>query len=149
VHSGAIGWVAMITMGSLYAMAPRALDQPAMYSRRAMELHYWLHTIGLLLYILSMWTAGVMQGVMWKATRADGTLAHSFLEALAATHPFYVIRFLGGVLVLGGMVVMAWNLWHTAAAARMNRIKPILVPIPEPVPEPEPVQVPPPLPARG
>jgi cytochrome c oxidase cbb3-type subunit 1 len=149
VHSGAIGWVAMITMGSLYAMAPRALGQPAVYSRRAMELHFWLHTTGLLLYIVSMWLAGVMQGMMWKATGPDGSLTHSFLEGLVATHPYYVIRFLGGVLVLAGMVVMAWNLWRTAADARMNRIKPILVPIPEPIPEPVPQQVPPPLPARA
>jgi cytochrome c oxidase cbb3-type subunit 1 len=148
VHSGAIGWVAMITMGSLYAMAPRALDQPAMHSRRAMELHFWLHISGLLLYVLAMWTAGVMQGTMWQATNPDGTLKYSFLASVIATHPFHVIRFLGGVLVLAGMVVMAWNLWHTAAAARLNRIKPILVPIPEPIPEPEPVQTPPPLPAR-
>jgi len=149
VHSGAIGWVAMITMGSLYAMAPRALDQPAMHSRRAMELHYWLHVSGLALYLVAMWAAGVMQGLMWQATGPDGALTHSFLEGLVATKPFYVIRFLGGVLVLAGMVVMAWNLWHTAAAARMNAIKPILVPMPEPIPEPAPEQVPPPLPARG
>jgi cytochrome c oxidase cbb3-type subunit 1 len=148
VHSGAIGWVAMITMGSLYAMAPRALDQPAMHSRRAMELHFWLHVAGLLLYVLSMWAAGVMQGTMWQATHPDGSLEYSFLASIVATYPFYWIRFLGGVLVLAGMVVMAWNLWHTAAAARMNRIKPILVPIPEPIPEPEPAQVPPPLPVR-
>jgi cytochrome c oxidase cbb3-type subunit 1 len=96
-----------------------------------------------------MWTAGVMQGLMWQATRPDGSLTHSFLASIVATHPFYVMRFTGGVLVLAGMVVMAWNLWHTAAAARMNRIKPILVPIPEPIPEPVPEQVPAPLPARG
>jgi len=149
VHSGAIGWVAMITMGSLYAMAPRALDRPEMHSKRAMEVHYWLHVSGLLLYIIAMWAAGAMQGLMWQATNPDGSLKYSFLASIAATHPFYVIRFLGGLLVLAGMVVMAWNLWHTAGAARLNQIKPIIVPIPEPIPEPVPDQVPPPLPARG
>jgi cytochrome c oxidase cbb3-type subunit 1 len=142
VHSGAIGWVAMITIGSLYAMAPRALGRSAMHSRRGMNLHFWLHTSGLLLYLASMWTAGVMEGVMWRATNPDGTLAHSFLASLVAIQPYYVGRFLGGVLVLSGMVVMAWNLWHTASDARERLIKPITVPIPEP----EPLQVPAPLP---
>jgi cytochrome c oxidase cbb3-type subunit 1 len=148
VHSGAIGWVAMITIGSLYAMAPRALDQPAMHSQSAMNLHFWLHTSGLLLYVVAMWAAGVTQGMMWRATNADGTLTYDFLSGLIATQPFYLARFLGGVLVLSGMVVMAWNLWHTAADARAGVIKPILVPPPEDIPEPIPDQVPAPLPAH-
>jgi len=145
VHSGAIGWVAMITIGSLYAMAPRALGQEAMYSRGAMELHFWLHLTGLLLYVGSMWTAGVTEGLMWRATNADGSLTYSFLDSLIAIKPMYLIRWFGGVLVLSGMVVMAWNLWHTAADARARIIKPI----PVPIPEPEPHQVPAPLPAAG
>ncbi len=145
VHAGAIGWVAMITIGSLYAMAPRALGRPAMHSKRGMELHFWLHIAGLLLYVGSMWIAGMTQGVMWRATNPDGTLAYGFLAGLIATQPYYVIRFVGGVLVLSGMVVMAWNLWHTASDARERLIKPILVPIPEP----EAAQVPAPLPAPG
>jgi cytochrome c oxidase cbb3-type subunit 1 len=139
VHSGSIGWVAMITIGSLYAMAPRALAQPAMHSRRAMELHFWLHTCGLLLYVIAMWAAGVTEGLMWRATNPDGSLTYSFLESLVAIKPFYAVRLLGGLLVLGGMVVMAWNLWHTAAAARARLIRPIPVPLPAPLP----------LPARG
>jgi cytochrome c oxidase cbb3-type subunit 1 len=149
VHSGSIGWVAMITMGSLYAMAPRALDQPAMHSRSAMELHFWMHTAGLILYVASMWAAGVTEGVMWRATNPDGSLTYSFLASLIAVKPYYVLRVLGGLLVLGGMVVMAWNLWHTAADARANLIKPILVPIPEVIPEPAENQFPSPLPAKG
>lgn len=145
VHSGAIGWVAMITIGSLYAMAPRALGVPAMHSRAGMEVHFWLHITGLLLYIVSMWAAGVTQGLMWRATEADGTLTYSFLDSLLAIMPHYVIRTLGGVLVLAGMVVMAWNLWHTAGDARRKLIKPIIVPIPEP----EPNQLPAPLPAAN
>jgi cytochrome c oxidase cbb3-type subunit 1 len=149
VHSGSIGWVAMITIGSLYAMAPRALDQPAMHSRSAMELHFWMHTAGLLLYVVAMWAAGVTEGLMWRATNPDGSLTYSFLASLIAVKPYYAIRLLGGLLVLGGMVVMAWNLWHTAADARAKLIKPILVPIPEVIPEPAENQFPAPLPARG
>jgi cytochrome c oxidase cbb3-type subunit I len=145
VHSGSLGWVAMITIGSLYAMAPRALGQPAMHSRAAMELHFWLHVVGVLLYIVAMWIAGVMQGLMWRATSPDGSLTYPFIDSLIAIRGYYVVRWFGGVLILGGMVVMAWNLWHTAAAARARLIKPI----PVPIPEPEAHQVPGPLPAYG
>lgn len=143
VHAGSIGWVAMITIGSLYAMAPRALGRPAMHSVAGMNLHFWLHITGLLLYVMAMWAAGAIEGLMWRATSPDGSLTYSFLESLIAIKPFYVVRFFGGVLVLAGMVVMAWNLWHTAADARANLIKAI----PVPIPEPEPHQVPSPLPA--
>src|SRR5690606_13649112 len=94
VHCGPIRWVAMITIGSLYAMAPRALGRPAMHSAAAMELHFWLHVGGLLLCVVSMWIAGVTAGVMWRATLPDGTLAHSFLASLEAVKPYYVIRFI-------------------------------------------------------
>ena len=143
VHSGSLGWVAMITIGSLYAMAPRALGRPAMHSHGGMELHFWLHTIGVLLYVLAMWTAGVTEGLMWRATNADGSLTYAFIDSLIAIKPLYAVRWLGGVFVLSGMVVMAWNLWHTAADARAQLVKPIPVPIPEPVAH----QVPPPRPA--
>jgi len=99
-----------------------------------MELHFWLHTIGLLLYVIAMWTAGLTEGLMWRATNPDGSLTYSFLESLVAIKPFYVMRLLGGLLVLSGMVVMAWNLWHTAADARARQIKPIPIPMPAPLP---------------
>ena len=86
---------------------------------------------------------------MWRATNVDGSLKHDFLSGLIATQPYYLARFLGGVLVLSGMVVMAWNLWHTAADARAGVIKPILVPAPEAIPEPVPDQIPAPLPAQS
>ena len=133
VHSGAIGWVAMITIGSIYAMAPRALGQP-MHSVKAMNLHFWMHTTGLLMYVCAMWAAGVMEGHMWLATGDKGTLTYSFMDSLRAIHPFYIIRFLGGTLVMGGMIVMAWNLWYTAAAARAHLLRPIAVPVPDPEP---------------
>jgi cytochrome c oxidase cbb3-type subunit 1 len=145
VHSGSLGWVAMITIGSLYAMAPRALGQKAMYSHRAMEVHFWMHLTGLLLYIVSMWAAGVTEGLMWRATNADGTLTYAFIDSQIAIKPHYVVRVIGGLFVVGGMVVMAWNLWYTAADARAHLIKPI----PVPIPEPEPKQVPAPLPAMA
>ncbi len=134
VHSGAIGWVAMITIGSIYAMAPRALDRP-MHSIKAMNLHFWMHTMGLLIYVTAMWISGVATGSMWFATAENGTLLYSFMEIFRTIDVLYIIRFLGGLLVMGGMVVMAWNLWHTAAAARAKLISPIPVPIPEPVPD--------------
>ena len=105
---------------------------------------YVLASFAVVLYgVPKLWAAGVTQGMMWRATGPDGMLSHSFIASLIATQPYYVARFLGGVLVLAGMVVMAWNLWHTASNARERLIKPIVVPIPEP----EPVQVPAPLPA--
>jgi len=132
VHSGSLGWVAMITIGSLYAMAPRALDRPAMHSLRAMNVHFWMHTAGLLLYVASMWTAGLVEGLMWRATNADGSLTYSFLESLIAVKPFYVVRLIGGLLIVAGMAVMAWNMWHTAAHARARLIEAIRIPIPQP-----------------
>jgi cytochrome c oxidase cbb3-type subunit 1 len=145
VHSGSLGWVAMITIGSLYAMAPRALGQEKMYSQRGMELHFWLHMVGTLLYVGSMWVAGVTEGVMWRATEPDGSLTYAFIDSLIAIKPMYWIRWLGGVSILSGMCVMAWNLWHSAADARAHLIKPI----PVPIPQPEARQVPAPLPAAG
>ncbi len=89
-----------------------------MYSTRAIDLHFWIATIGVVVYITSMWIAGVTQGLMWRATNADGTLTYTFIESLAQTYPFYVARLAGGLLVLSGMFIMAWNVWKTWASAR-------------------------------
>jgi cytochrome c oxidase cbb3-type subunit 1 len=70
-------------------------------------------TIGVVLYVASMWIAGVMQGLMWRATNADGTLTYSFIESMNATYPYWGIRFLGGVMIVSGMFVMAWNVYRT------------------------------------
>ena len=113
VHSGALGWVGLISMGSLYHLIPRMVGQTRMYSVRAIELHFWIATIGIVLYIAAMWIAGVMQGVMWRSINPDGTLVYSFVESVKATYPFYVVRFLGGVLYLAGMLLMAWNVTMT------------------------------------
>jgi cytochrome c oxidase cbb3-type subunit 1 len=113
VHSGALGWVAMITIGSTYALWPRLLGLKQMWSVKLIDTHFWIHTIGVVLYIASMWIAGVMQGLMWRATNTDGTLTYSFVESLNATYPYYIGRLLGGVLVLAGMGLMSWNVWKT------------------------------------
>jgi cytochrome c oxidase cbb3-type subunit 1 len=122
VHAGALGWVGFITMGSLYYLIPRLFGQKKMYSVPAIEVHFWSATIGIVLYIAAMWIAGVMQGLMWRAVNADGTLTYTFVESVKATYPFYVIRFLGGALYLGGMLVMAWNTWMTVAQGRAGRV---------------------------
>ncbi|MCI1710290.1 MAG: cbb3-type cytochrome c oxidase subunit I [Chiayiivirga sp.] len=89
-----------------------------MWSTRLIDTHFWVHTIGVVFYIASMWIAGVMQGLMWRATNEDGTLTYTFVESLAATYPYYLIRLLGGGWVLAGMIVMAWNVWQTWRIAR-------------------------------
>ncbi|MCW5593448.1 MAG: cytochrome-c oxidase, cbb3-type subunit I [Burkholderiales bacterium] len=118
VHSGALGWVAMISIGSLYYLLPRLFGRTEMYSTKAITLHFWITTIGIVLYIASMWIAGVMQGLMWRAVNEDGTLTYTFVESVKATYPYYVIRLTGGLLVLSGMFVMAWNMFKTIAAGK-------------------------------
>ena len=114
VHSGALGWVGFISMGSLYYLFPRLFGKAEMHSKAAIEVHFWVSTIGIVLYITAMWIAGVMQGLMWRELNPDGTLAYTFVESVKASYPYYVVRFLGGVLYVGGMVLMAWNCWMTA-----------------------------------
>ncbi|KAF1689854.1 cytochrome-c oxidase, cbb3-type subunit I [Pseudoxanthomonas taiwanensis] len=126
VHAGALGWVAMISIGSIYSLLPRLLGREQMFSVKAVDLHFWLHTGGVVLYIASMWIAGVMQGLMWRATNPDGTLTYSFVESLNATYPYYLIRLGGGVLVLAGMGVMAWNVWRTYRSAQAIAPQPVL-----------------------
>ena len=118
VHSGALGWVGFITMGSMYYLIPRLFGLTQMHSVPAMNLHFWVATIGVVLYIAAMWIAGVMQGLMWRAVGDDGTLTYTFVESVKATYPFYAIRLLGGLLYLSGMLIMAWNVFKTALAAR-------------------------------
>ena len=117
VHSGALGWVALISMGSLYYLIPRLFGSK-LYSLKLVELHFWTATIGIVLYISSMWVAGIMQGLMWRATNSDGTLTYSFVESVQAMHPYYIVRFLGGGFFLFGTLVMAWNIWRTIAGAK-------------------------------
>jgi cytochrome c oxidase cbb3-type subunit I len=118
VHSGALGWVGLVSIGALYFLIPRMWGRKTMYSPAAVELHFWVATIGIVLYIAAMWIAGVMQGLMWRAVNPDGTLVYSFVESVKATYPFYVIRVLGGVLYLSGMLIMGWNTLMTVRSGK-------------------------------
>jgi len=118
VHSGALGWVGLVSMGSIYYLIPRLFGRSEMASVRLINLHFWVATVGIVLYIAAMWIAGVMQGLMWRAVSADGTLTYSFVESVKATYPFYAIRLVGGLLFFSGMVIMAWNVWKTIAAGK-------------------------------
>ncbi|MBL8264364.1 MAG: cytochrome-c oxidase, cbb3-type subunit I [Xanthomonadaceae bacterium] len=128
VHSGALGWVAMISIGAIYALLPRLVGLKQMHSIKLIDAHFWTHTIGVVFYIASMWIAGVMQGLMWRATNADGTLTYSFVESLNATYPYYLGRIAGGALVVAGMLIMAVNVIRTLQAARGVMEHPVLVP---------------------
>ncbi len=128
VHSGALGWVAMISIGSLYYMIPRLFGRVEMHSVRLITLHFWIATVGVVLYIAAMWIAGVMQGLMWRAVNADGTLTYTFVESVKSTYPFYAIRLLGGLMFLSGMLIMAYNVWKTVRGAKPVDA-PVLAPI--------------------
>jgi cytochrome c oxidase cbb3-type subunit 1 len=116
VHSGALGWVAMVSIGALYHLIPVLFNQGRMYSIRLINIHFWIHTTGIVLYIVAMWISGVMQGLMWRAVNTDGTLTYSFVESLTASYPFYFIRFIGGLLVVSGFLLMAYNMFKTIGA---------------------------------
>jgi cytochrome c oxidase cbb3-type subunit I len=118
VHSGALGWVGLISMGSLYYLIPRLFGRTEMHSVPLINAHFWVATIGIVLYITAMWIAGVMQGLMWRAVGDDGTLTYTFVESVKATYPFYAIRLLGGILYLAGMLIMVYNVAKTVAGAR-------------------------------
>jgi cytochrome c oxidase cbb3-type subunit 1 len=114
VHSGALGWNAFITFGMLYYIVPVLWKRERLYSTKLVSLHFWIATLGILLYITAMWVSGIMQGLMWRAYDHLGFLQYSFIETVEAMHPFYVIRALGGIMFLTGALIMAYNLWRTA-----------------------------------
>ncbi|MES2672866.1 MAG: cytochrome-c oxidase, cbb3-type subunit I [Pseudomonadota bacterium] len=113
VHSGALGWVAMISIGAIYHMLPLLFGRQAMYSVRLINIHFWLATIGTVLYVCAMWVNGIMQGLMWRAFNQDGTLTYSFIESTQASYAGYLVRLIGGVFFLAGMVLMAYNMYRT------------------------------------
>ncbi|HIH2762634.1 MAG TPA: cytochrome-c oxidase, cbb3-type subunit I [Candidatus Azoamicus sp. MARI] len=113
VHSGALGWVSMITIGSIYVLIPRIFEKRDMYSIRLINIHFWLSTTGALIYVTAMWISGIMQGLMWRAIDDDGTLTYAFIEVVIATHPFYIMRLCGGLLFLLGMAIMLYNVTMT------------------------------------
>ncbi|NVK21245.1 MAG: cytochrome-c oxidase, cbb3-type subunit I [Kangiellaceae bacterium] len=128
VHSGALGWVAMVSIGAIYSLLPGLFGKKEMFSVRLINVHFWLSTIGVVLYIAAMWIAGITQGLMWRATNADGTLTYSFVQSLEATYPYYGIRLLGGIIFLAGMFLMAYNVFKTIGGSEKADTR-----IPEPV----------------
>ncbi|MFP3872964.1 MAG: cytochrome-c oxidase, cbb3-type subunit I [Thiohalophilus sp.] len=118
VHSGALGWVGLVTIGSVYFLIPKLFGREQMHSVKLIDAHFWIATIGIVVYIAAMWIAGVMQGLMWRAVNDDGTLTYSFVESLEAMYPFYAVRLLGGLLYLTGMLIMAYNVWKTIAGPK-------------------------------
>jgi cytochrome c oxidase cbb3-type subunit 1 len=125
VHSGALGWVAFITIGAIYYLLPRLFGRKEMYSVKLITLHFWIATLGVVLYIASMWIAGVMQGLMWRAVNTDGTLTYTFVESVKASYPYWTIRLIGGAMFLSGMLIMTYNMFKTIGAGT-----PVDAPIP-------------------
>ena len=119
----------MMTIGALYSLIPRLWNREGMYSTKLIDVHFWTSTIGVVLYAVSMWVAGITQGLMWRAVNADGTLTYSFIESLKATYPYYGLRLLGGLLFFSGMLIMVYNVYKTVSERR-----------PEPVPVMDPAK---------
>jgi cytochrome c oxidase cbb3-type subunit I/II len=118
VHSGALGWNGFMAAGMFYWLVPR-LYGTKLHSTRAADAHFWLGTIGIVLYVLAMWVSSAQQGLMWRATNPDGTLVYpSWVETVIAIRPMYIVRALGGTMYLTGFLMMAWNLWKTARAGK-------------------------------
>ena len=121
VHSGALGWVAFITIGSVYMLIPELFNKKKMHSDSLINTHFWIATIGVVLYIASMWIAGVMQGLMWRDMGDDGTLTYTFIESIKASYPYYVIRMFGGLMFLVGMLIMAYNVIKTLTSSELEK----------------------------
>ncbi len=117
VHSGALGWNGMITFGVLYFLTPRLWNKERLYSLSMVSWHFWLATIGIVLYASAMWVTGIMEGLMWREVDAQGFLVNSFADTVEAKFPMYVVRGLGGVLYLAGAIIMCINLWKTVTSA--------------------------------
>jgi cytochrome c oxidase cbb3-type subunit 1 len=134
VHSGALGWVAMVSIGAMYHLIPLLYgrNQGQMYSTRLINLHFWLATLGTVLYIASMWVNGLLQGLMWRATSVDGTLTYSFAESVEASYPGYYARFLGGAIFLLGMFIMAFNVYKTARGEKSQEAATTATPLVNP-----------------
>ena len=120
VHSGALGWVAMVSIGAIYHVLPKVYGLTAMYSIRLINLHFWLATIGVVLYIAAMWVNGIMQGLMWRAVNADGTLTYAFIDSVSASYAGYTVSLLGGILYVIGMLVMGYNVYRTLRLAHTD-----------------------------
>jgi len=127
VHSGALGWVAMMTIGTMYCLIPRLWGKDGMYSTKLVDVHFWTSTIGVVLYAVSMWISGITQGLMWRAFNDDGTLTYSFIESVKFNYPYYGLRLLGGLIFFAGMIVMVYNVYRT-----VSDVKPKVAPVIQP-----------------
>jgi cytochrome c oxidase cbb3-type subunit 1 len=125
VHSGALGWVGFVSFGALYCLVPWLWNRKELYSLKLVNWHFWIATIGIVLYISAMWVSGILQGLMWRAYTSLGFLEYSFIESVEAMHPFYIIRAAGGALFLIGALIMAYNLWMTARAGEVEGTVPM------------------------
>ena len=112
----------MMTMGSLYTLIPRLYGRDGMYSTKLIDVHFWTSTIGVVLYAVSMWIAGVTEGLMWRAVNADGTLTYSFVESLKAVEPYHGLRLLGGLVFFVGILIMAYNVFKTISAGKSEPV---------------------------
>ena len=130
VHSGALGWVGFVSFGAIYCLVPWLWRRERLYSAALVEWHFWISTIGILLYISSMWVSGIMQGLMWRAYDSLGFLEYSFVETVEAMHPMYIIRAFGGLLFVIGALIMVYNLWRTARGD-MRESESIVTPAPQ------------------
>jgi cytochrome c oxidase cbb3-type subunit 1 len=117
VHAGALGWVAMITFGSLYSIVPSMWKRPSLYSAKLVEVHFWLALSGTVVYVFAMWNSGVIQGLMWRTYTESGTLSYSFIDSLVAMHPYYIARAFGGLLFLLGALIALYNVVMTIRMA--------------------------------
>ena len=126
VHAGALGWVGYISFGAIYCLVPWLWNRRELWSMKLVNWHFWISTIGIVLYISSMWVSGILQGLMWRAYTSLGFLEYSFVETVEAMHPFYAIRALGGALFLAGALLMVWNVWKTITVG--ERIEPAVEP---------------------
>jgi cytochrome c oxidase cbb3-type subunit 1 len=113
VHSGALGWVGLISFAALYYLVPRLWARERLYSMRLVSIHVWIATLGIVIYAAVMWVSGIMQGLMWREYDDQGFLVYSFAETVAAMYPYYVMRTFGGLLYLLGALIMAYNLFMT------------------------------------
>src|SRR6201988_2178298 len=125
VHSGALGWVGFITFGAVYCLVPWLWNRKGLYSLKLVNWHFWIATLGIVLYISAMWVSGILHGLMWRAYTSLGFLEYSFIETVDAMHPFYVIRAAGGALFVIGSLIMAYNLWMTVRVGEAEVQSPV------------------------
>lgn len=116
VHAGALGWVAMVSIGAIYHMVEKLWRVP-LYSTKLVNTHFWMAIIGTVIYITAMWVSGIMQGLMWRAYDDYGNLAYTFVESVAQMHPYYAMRAVGGLVFFLGAVVMLFNVTVTIRQA--------------------------------